>query len=456
LTEDFIRKFTDFLTDKYTEIPRHWCGQLAHVTEASVLNRDVWFKTKIGKNRCNIWAVLFAPSGRGYKSVPMDNVIFPILQNVGEKIERYLILPSIASSIEGIIDRALDKKVGMSGVINRDEFTSFLKEGEVKSYTASWENYSKMYDGWIKTRSTRKVQVNRMIPVYVNLVGATTPSYAYSILSIKYFFQGIGNRVEPAHYNPPGREDYTADDLFEQMNWTDIYRTSKLDPELKPFVDELVEISKCHNYMCIDPEAAELAVKYKNEIGRKINAIPDDSIFAFKRSYYERNYQKALKHAQLLTVSKYHRNSEMIIMADAMEEGINIVKESEKHFDTIVTEWLGTPVTSIEKLTNDLTILMTYLRKVKTFEIISQKRLAYEVGNTRRDPNFYRYTGYLEQAGCIKLIRDSTGICKKKGKEWMEFMHIDPSFKAPPVLYSFQTPLSETKIEKVLKEGVKK
>ena len=146
----------------------------------------------------------------------------------------------------------------------------------------------------------------------------------------------------------------------------------------------------------------------------------------------------------------------MVIMAQAMEEGINIVKESEKHFDTIVTEWLGTPAVSMEKLTNDLTILMTYLRKIKTFGIISQKRLAYEVGNTRRDQNFYRYASYLEQAGCMKVIRDSASICKSKGKEWMEFMHINPKFKNPPVLYSFQKLLSETKIEKILKEGVKK
>lgn len=453
---NFLTDFTDFLKAKYTELPADWCKQLAHITQASVSNRDVWLKTNIGRNRCNIWIVLYAPSGRGYKSTPIDNVIFPILTAVGEKIKRYLILPSIASSIEGIIDRALDKKVGMSGLINRDEFTSFLKEGETKSYTASWENYSKMYDGWIYTRSTRKVQVINMIPVYVNLVGATTPRYAYNVLPIKFFFQGIGNRIEPHYHNPPGKEDYTEEDLFERMEWSDIFRQSELDPAFQPFIDELVDISKCHNYMCLSKEATEIAVKYKNEIGRKINSIPEESVVSFKREFYERNYQKALKHAQLITVSKYYRMKEMVILPEDLEEAIRMVQQSEKHFNTIVTQWLATPTTSIEKMANDLTILLTYLNKVRAFEIISQKRLAYEVGNTRRDKNFYRYVRYLEDAGCIKVIRDSAGICRKKGKEWMEYMHIDPSFKAPPILYGFKKLLTETKMEEVLERGVKR
>ncbi len=460
---NFIPEFSAHLKDKYP-LPKEWTDQLSHVTFASVISRNVWLKTRFGKNRCNGWAVLLAPSGRGYKSVPFDEVILPMLRAVGKKTGNFYLLPSLASSIEGIIDRAKDPKIGMSGLIIRDEFTSFLKESTKGTYMSDqFESYSKLYDGWIYPRSTRKVQVYEPMPVSVNLLGATTPSYAYNQLDVAMFFQGVGNRIEYSYFNPPGKTDFKATDLVpEQLKWDDFggFRGSEegedIDPELIPFVDELTDVSKFSGYFSIEEGARELTTQYNNKQGELINRIPEESIDSFKREFIARNWQKSLKHAQRLALSESWRflagkKIEVIpIFEKHLSEGQKIVDKGYRAFEFIVHEWRGFPRKEEIPMSRSYSTTLNYLNIIKVYGLISQAKLGIEVGNVTRNETFYRHVTFLKDSGCVKNIigDDAKQLCRRKGHAWMESMAIDETFKKPPVLYKFVKGLPKSAFEK--------
>ena len=143
---DFIPEFSSYLKEHYP-INDLWADLLSCTTLASVLAKDSHLETKYGKNKCNNWIAYFAPSGE-FKSLPITEKITPLLTYVGNRIDRDIILPSIASTTEGLIKYFAEKNA--SGIIVRDELTTLFKESFYRQYlTDELEIYSKMYDGWI-------------------------------------------------------------------------------------------------------------------------------------------------------------------------------------------------------------------------------------------------------------------------------------------------------------------
>lgn len=463
--QDFINKYSYRLEDQFG-LPVKWAKKLSCTVYSSVLDRNVFMKTKWGRNKLNLWSTLFAPSGSG-KSVVWDNDIIPILLDVGKKMETNYFLPSIKSSFEGITDRA--QASGLSGCIFRDEITTLFKESR-GGYTATiLETYSKMYDGWIYPRETRQVHVPEPIAVYVNLIGASTPKYIYETMPAKIFYQGAGNRFDYELWRPIFDEDATVEELHgedltpEQLM---LKHAKSLDTDQKLFSDILFKTAKYiaekDFVLCVlDPEAGELSKNYYNSQRKLANSIPDEGKFVFKKEYIVRQWQKMLKYACLMELSKprlypEQEDSEVVfISADSIKEATEITRYNYGQFEKIVTEWIGHVRSEDQKLKDDLGIALKYLQTIKAYKLISQKKLAIEIGNIGRNKEFSNIILFLLDAGCIKYLKETKvrRMLQEKSKEWTDNMLVS---KFPrgilPRFYIFKKDLVTSEPEKVMKE----
>jgi hypothetical protein len=452
-TESFIVPFTNYLRDKYKIISKEWAFKMSATTLASILNRNIWAKTKLGKCKLNLWNIVVSPTGVG-KSIPIDEDIIPILIHVSEATENNFILPSIRSSFEGIVDRA--REFGLRGIELKDEFTSMLKESDSGGYTYdTFETHSKLYDGWIFPRETRQVKIRKPIPVYVNLLGGTCPEYLYTLLRPTYFFQGVGNRVDYERMLPNDSVKIEKEDLFRDTTIEDLpayyrqYRETGLDSEQQKFADILItranKVQEKDSIVIVIPdEAQQASTDYYNKQRIRVKELANTR-FEFKSGYIRRNWQKALKYACLLAFDQWDRwtthNIEIIIINEQfITQGATIQEYNNKHFEKILVEWMAKVPKREQISVDDTGLLMSYLTVVKNFEIISQKRHALEIGISTRDTNYFERMSTLVSAGCVEAIIDAEAVksvIQAKGVEWREFMLIGNYRGKPPALYKF-------------------
>jgi hypothetical protein len=441
---NFIDDLANYITDTYPVLPL-WATLLSSTTLASALSRNIFFYNKYGHNRMNQWIAYFANSG-DFKSTPIDEITVPLLDALGEENEHSFILPSIASSIEGMIKHFSENKSknNWGGLVVRDELTTFFKESLNKDYlTDEMEIYSKMYDGILYPRETMRVTTKRTIPVYMNLVGATTPKYLYDQLPINFFFQGCGNRFLYVLDKRVTEHNYTDDDLFQHDYEAKKFTKESLPPELEPFLGCLREASQATFEILIDVEAEHESTKFRNEREALKKKILSQPINTFKAEYVSRDWQKSLKLAQLHCFSRdfqkedYKKEGVLQILKDDIIWGQNIVKQCYEHFEQMVMDWSVYGDTKPQTLASDIKITIKYLNIIKSHGLISQARLALEVGNTQREKEFYPTLGFLISVGCIKQLKDTADLIRMKGLEWMKEQKINPKFKNPPTLYEY-------------------
>ena len=445
---DFIEELSSYIYHRYPVHPL-WAKLLASMTLASVLTWDMNFYNKYGKNRMNLWITYLAPSG-DFKSTPIDEITVSLLKAVGEEVQHYFILPSIASTVEGMIKYFSEihtkESRGWGGLVVRDELTTFFKESLNKDYlTDQMEIYSKMYDGTIYPRETMKFSRKDSLPVYMNLVGATTPRYLYDQLPIQFFFQGCGNRFLYVLHRVKDQPQYSTDDLFthEPPKWT----KEKLPIELEKFKECLVNAALSDFEILIDIDAEKESAKFRNEREALKLTIREHAFDAFKREYISRDWQKSLKLAQLHCFSREFQKPHikaahcMQILKEDIEWGQVIVRECYEHFDLIVKEWSAYSKTETKPVSMDINLAMRYLAVIKSYSTISQAQLAFEVGNIQRNDSFYNVLGYLINIGCVTQLSDTAEFIRKQGEKWMKEQKISPSFKQPPKLYRFEKEL---------------
>jgi hypothetical protein len=442
---DFIQRMDDYLNEHYP-LNHTWSQLLSAATLASVLTKDTNFVTDRGPNACNLWIGYFAPSG-DYKSTPIDNVTIPLLEAISRVQKRYVILPSIASTVEGLVKYFKKNEKNRNGVILRDELTTLFKEVSGKTYmTDEMEIYSKMYDGKIMPRETMRFESRKIIYIYVNLIGATTPRYLYETLPVNFYYQGCGNRFLYVKHKLPPQINDTKDTLF---NKTQKWISDGLPGELKEFFEFLNTVSDApYEILMSDDNALETSTKFHNDREYLKSQIKENSDDAFKREYLSRDWQKSLKLAQLHAISrkglgptskKVQPDGRRLIEIDPedIEWGQKIVLECYNYFGQIVAEW-KTHVPSQQKpIFKKSHLLYMYLGYIKEYGVISQKKLAHEVGNPSRNKEFMNILGFLVGSGYVKQETDTAEFVRQKGMTWMEKMMINPKFRHPPVLYSF-------------------
>lgn len=438
---DFIPEMTKHLLAHYP-LNETWANLLSAGTLSSILSLETNYVTNRGANSCNLWIAYFAGSG-DFKSTPIDNVTIPLFTAVGQHQERCVILPSIASTIEGLIKYFKEHPKNRRGVIMRDELTTLFKEVGGKQYlTEEMETYSLMYDGKIFPRQTMRFESKEMMYVYVNLIGATTPRYLYETMTEKFFFQGTGNRFLYVKHKLPSQANNKKEDLLNKRpNWTQ----EGLPAELQPFYEVLIELAdQPYELIMMDSDAQEATVKFHNEREKLKDQIHETDQDAFKREYLSRDWQKSLKLAQLKAISRkasgtIAREKRMIdIEIEDIEWGQKIVSECYDYFQQIVTEWKGYVRTEERAFSRDTRLATIYLGAIKEYGVISQAKLANVVGNIKRNNEFYEVLGYLIQIGCVELMTDCPEFIRQQGVQWMDQMMIKPNFSKAPQLYKFK------------------
>lgn len=441
---DFIPEMTKHLMAHY---PLHetWANLLSAATMSSALTNDTYFLDNRGPNSCNLWIGYFAPSG-DYKTTPIQNVTTPLLSILQAKHDRCIILPSVASTIEGLIKYFKRFPENRDGVILKDELTMLFKEVGKSYMTEEMELYSKTYDGELMPRSTMKFLSKDIMRVYVNLIGATTPRYLYAVMTEKFFFQGCGNRFLYVKNKLPVQNKDTVNTLFNKTPKHDI---EGIPAELEPFYNFLETITEApYTILMGDQNALEMSVKFHNDRETAKDNIKETDENAFKKEYISRDWQKSLKLAQLHAISrKAYSKSSLKTQPDGkrlvemecedIEWGQKIVKDCFGHFESIVTEWKANIPTESQKVVTDTVLANRYLDRIKEYGVISQAKLAKEVGCIQRTDIFYNVLGYLINVGCVEQMPDCPEFIRKQGEQWMKEQMINPNFKTPPKLYKY-------------------
>jgi len=296
-----------------------------------------------------------------------------------------------------------------------------------------------------------RFSLDKPLNVYVNLIGATTPKYVFELLKLQFFFQGCGNRFLYVFQNSKLKTDYEENELFktEQPQWM----KEEIDEELLPFAETLFQASQKPFLFILSDEAKKRSTEFRNERERLKTSIKEDAIDSFKREYISRDWQKSLKLAQLRALSRNLRSKARMKtgIIDIDERDIlwaqKIIRKCYRHFETIVYRWLGSATAETVKITQDVPRALRYLMVIKSYGIVSQPRLAVDVGNTSRNREFYDTISFLVDAGCVKVLKNMSSWIRQQGMGWMEQQLIDPNFKRPPVLYKFvrDLPLKEEK-----------
>lgn len=439
IIKDFIPEFSKFLQSRYPIKPL-WADLLAALTLAVALDQKTFYHNRFGDNRVNLWIAYIAPSGE-FKSTPYDEIIEPLLEYIfGE--ENTPTLPSVLSTAEGMIKFFSTHKDNRSGVINRDELTTFFSESLNKSYlTGEMEFYSRMYDGKINPRATMKIDSKHTMQVCVNLVGATTPRYLYDQLNINFFFQGCGNRFLYVRYNVPETKEFTGEELHppaERKN------DEGIPIDQQEFANFLLEVHKGpYDIVMSDKKCADMSAAFRVERNKLKYAIDDMGENAFKREYINRDWQKMLKLAQLRSISRMAGKAEIQdvrtvdISVEDMTWAIETIIACYADFETIVNEWKTRIPAEPPKIRKDSMLLGKYLSVVKSWGIVSQVRLAREVDCPGRGQAFMDIVGSLISGGYIEELPETGDQIRKRGEEWMLKQMINPKFKAPPHLYKF-------------------
>ena len=105
-----------------------------------------------------------------------------------------------------------------------------------------------------------------------------------------------------------------------------------------------------------------------------------------------------------------------------------------------------------QKLKDDLGIALRYLQLVKSYNLISQKRLAMEVGNTGRNKEFYNITTFLVETECVKVSSQaqSRKILMNCTQEWADEMLVSKKPRSTPAtFYRFSKNLTTTQKQKL-------
>ena len=185
-TGSFITETKDFILDT---IPtsEFWAEDIAFVLLSNVIGSKIQmpsFVTSKGALKLNVWFLNIAPSRSGFKTLPLDKFVIPLLSRLKT------LLPD-TFTMEGLIKHMNDSKM-YEGSFVFDEFTRHLKN---ESYNKNFlEDMSRLYSGSYSSRTTVKHSWQEIKDPCVSMLAATT-SYIFKLLKTETFSQGFGNRI---------------------------------------------------------------------------------------------------------------------------------------------------------------------------------------------------------------------------------------------------------------------
>jgi len=313
----------------------------------------------------NIWVLNIAPPAQYSKSRPLRAFPEKIIPYIEERLGIIIRFPS--SFTPEAITHFLHPKVDEDGeevvqvkhegfVQLKDEYSSIFNEGK-KDYKADiFEHLTMTYDGWIPPSWTVQHGIERGVPIYLNVLAATTPDFLTQMnrggRSTQFFKQGLASRFlyinrgqKPPHrdymFNEEGRRVELVSEIANSLIRLDMYDVKRIE---------------------VGPEARDLF----NEFSRYIDDLVDDynqqESYSVHAAFLDRQKIKATKLAALHCIN---RNLDSIIKAvdDARGEttpvdvpleinmydaewAIGLMEEYWIYFQEIIDEWRADSVSS--------------------------------------------------------------------------------------------------------------
>ena len=233
-----IRDLAEFLGHG---VPTHnsWCEDLACSLVGMMIGYDRFISNAYGKLRANIFVIYVGASGLSFKTVPLKNVVRPILKKLNDGInesilysfgftneqytemhDEYKYMSSrekgsargreIKKELDMLSEAMVDLYVPTTfttefmishlskhswGLIPSDEYTQMFKGVNKKDYLSGvMEMLSRLYDCDLDKSGTISRGVEYPENTYVSFVSATT-YYLLTLMTDDFFIQGTGNRI---------------------------------------------------------------------------------------------------------------------------------------------------------------------------------------------------------------------------------------------------------------------
>jgi len=359
----FIEDFKDFILEN---IPTSelWAESIATTMISTMVTRDKYIRTSLGRLHLNTWFMMIGPSGLAAKTTPLTSMVFPILAEITQKINYPVIMPN-RFSVEGFIEWL--SKDHPWGCIIRDEASSLFKDAN-KEYLADMiEFLSELYDGIAQKRYTRKAKLEEAQDTYITFLGATTP-YLYRIMKPEFFLQGTGNRFMYIIHETTRSNILSVEDVF-----LNIKRSMEMEDKMHEFAEMLTHVAENPIQVLMpNPEAAAMWVEFRKKCFDKAFRIYANDFLDIHYSYLTRLPEFALKLAGLYELSKLIETlpqfpaSEFPISEESMVWGINKVGNHHKHFQMMLGQWSSMTTTiPITTLAPHADIMFGHIKKAK-------------------------------------------------------------------------------------------
>lgn len=345
----FIEDLTAFI-DFHIPTQKTWSETVSIVTLSTVL-QGIHFSTLLGPIQLNLFALCVGPSGLGHKTLPLKNVMLPILTTVEKIVNWRFLLPS-KFSLEGMVEYMAESS--SVGVIMSDEFTQVIKSYYGKDYLADlMEFLSELFDGQVQKRYTRKTKLEYSPKVYVSMISATTP-YLYHVLSPDLFLQGTANRFLFVLFNEPVQKIYDPEEFFIPPS-----KSQEFAERIVGFGHELAMlrtiILRGGWIIGVTPEAAKLLMDYRGDCVNRANLMwmksqPND----FEYSYVVRMPEMCFKLAGIKCVSDNMSRMgntnvrELLITESQAKWAVERMRQYEAYFKKLLIDWVHYSVGKLE------------------------------------------------------------------------------------------------------------
>jgi len=196
--------------------------------------------------------------------------------------------------------------------------------------------------------------------VYVTFLSATTP-YLFRIMRPEtWFVQGTGNRILYILYD----ENINLNRVEEMYSDSEKFFMPGMDSGEEERIYTFAEIlAKLHNsnlnFVIMDTDAGELALKFQQELLRRIHSLYSSDIYDIKYSFYSRLFTQLLKLCGLKAISRNikaiieNNPTEIIIEEVDVKWGLKKMVKYIKYFNKILQLWQLRPlpieVTTVEE-----------------------------------------------------------------------------------------------------------
>lgn len=336
----FIEDFKDFILQN-VPTSELWAESIATCLISTMVTRDRFIRTSLGKLRLNTWFLMIGPSGLAAKTTPMSSMVFPILAEVTQKINYPVIMPN-RFSVEGFIEWL--SKDHPWGCIIRDEASSLFKDAG-KEYLADMiEFMSEIYDGAAQKRFTRKAKLEEAQSTYVSFMGATTP-YLYRIMKPEFFMQGTGNRLMYILHEPSRSHEMSLEDVFLDQN-----RSLEMEEKMHEYAEALTNVFENPiESLMPEPEAGTKWLQFRKKCFDKAQRMYQNDFLDIRYSYITRLPEFSLKLSGLYEMSKmidhlrHFPSTEFPITEDSMDWGIQKVQKHHQSFEKMLSQWFNIP-----------------------------------------------------------------------------------------------------------------